>query len=71
VVPAPPLRWLCTEQELRAELAENAPEAASDADSIGRRGRAVAVTLIAATQRPTRGPLLDLVTAALAMGEHV
>jgi len=37
-----------------AELAENAPEAASDADSIARRGRAVAVTLIAATQRPTQ-----------------
>src|SRR6266699_5374940 len=37
-----------------AELAENAPEAATDADSIGRRGRAVAVTLIAATQRPTQ-----------------
>jgi hypothetical protein len=37
-----------------AELAENAPDAASDADSIGRRGRAVAVTLIAATQRPTQ-----------------
>src|SRR5215472_14119347 len=35
-------------------LAENAPEAISDADSIGRRGRAVAVTLIAATQRPTQ-----------------
>jgi len=37
-----------------AELAENAPEAVSDADSIARRGRAVAVTLIAATQRPTQ-----------------
>ena len=37
-----------------AELAETAPEAAADADSIGRRGRAVAVTLIAATQRPTQ-----------------
>jgi hypothetical protein len=37
-----------------AELAENAPDAASDADSIARRGRAVAVTLIAATQRPTQ-----------------
>jgi hypothetical protein len=37
-----------------AELAEHVPEAASDADSIGRRGRAVAVTLIAATQRPTQ-----------------
>jgi S-DNA-T family DNA segregation ATPase FtsK/SpoIIIE len=37
-----------------AELAENAPDATSDADSIARRGRAVAVTLIAATQRPTQ-----------------
>jgi hypothetical protein len=37
-----------------AELAENAPDAAADADSIARRGRAVAVTLIAATQRPTQ-----------------
>src|ERR1017187_999103 len=37
-----------------AELAESAPDAAGDADSIGRRGRAVAVTLIAATQRPTQ-----------------
>jgi hypothetical protein len=37
-----------------AELAEHVPEAASDADSIGRRGRAIAVTLIAATQRPTQ-----------------
>jgi hypothetical protein len=37
-----------------AELAETAPPAVRDADSIGRRGRAVAVTLIAATQRPTQ-----------------
>jgi S-DNA-T family DNA segregation ATPase FtsK/SpoIIIE len=37
-----------------AELAEHASETAADADSIGRRGRAVAVTLIAATQRPTQ-----------------
>jgi S-DNA-T family DNA segregation ATPase FtsK/SpoIIIE len=37
-----------------AELAGNAPDAAADADSIARRGRAVAVTLIAATQRPTQ-----------------
>ncbi|MGH3303871.1 MAG: FtsK/SpoIIIE domain-containing protein [Streptosporangiaceae bacterium] len=37
-----------------AELAETAPAAAGDADSIARRGRAVAVTLIAATQRPTQ-----------------
>jgi DNA segregation ATPase FtsK/SpoIIIE-like protein len=37
-----------------AELADNAPGATGDADSIARRGRAVAVTLIAATQRPTQ-----------------
>ena len=37
-----------------AELAEEAPEAMSDTDSIARLGRAVAVTLIAATQRPTQ-----------------
>jgi S-DNA-T family DNA segregation ATPase FtsK/SpoIIIE len=37
-----------------AELVETAPDATADADSIGRRGRAVAVTLIAATQRPTQ-----------------
>ena len=37
-----------------AELVESAPEATEDADSIARRGRAVAVTLIAATQRPTQ-----------------
>jgi hypothetical protein len=37
-----------------AELTESAPGAAADADSIGRRGRAVAVTLVVATQRPTQ-----------------
>jgi FtsK/SpoIIIE family len=37
-----------------AELAEKAPEAMGDTDSIARLGRAVAVTLIAATQRPTQ-----------------
>jgi hypothetical protein len=37
-----------------AELAEEAPTAMSDTDSIARLGRAVAVTLIAATQRPTQ-----------------
>ena len=37
-----------------AELTEAAPDATSDSDSIGRRGRAVAVQLIAATQRPTQ-----------------
>jgi S-DNA-T family DNA segregation ATPase FtsK/SpoIIIE len=37
-----------------AELTDEAPEAMSDADSIARLGRAVAVTLVAATQRPTQ-----------------
>jgi S-DNA-T family DNA segregation ATPase FtsK/SpoIIIE len=37
-----------------AELADDAPEAMADADSIARLGRAVAVSLIAATQRPTQ-----------------
>jgi S-DNA-T family DNA segregation ATPase FtsK/SpoIIIE len=37
-----------------AELADEAPAAMSDTDSISRLGRAVAVTLIAATQRPTQ-----------------
>src|SRR5246127_2977662 len=37
-----------------AELADEAPDAMSGTDSIARLGRAVAVTLIAATQRPTQ-----------------
>ena len=37
-----------------AELAEEAPEAMHDTDTIARLGRAIAVTLIAATQRPTQ-----------------
>jgi S-DNA-T family DNA segregation ATPase FtsK/SpoIIIE len=37
-----------------AELADEAPQAVTAADSIARRGRAVAVTLLAATQRPTQ-----------------
>lgn len=37
-----------------AELAEEAPEAMSDTDTIARLGRALAVTLVAATQRPTQ-----------------
>ncbi|WP_370335844.1 FtsK/SpoIIIE domain-containing protein [Catenulispora sp. MAP5-51] len=37
-----------------AELVENAPGAAEAADSLARRGRAVAATLLAATQRPTQ-----------------
>jgi hypothetical protein len=37
-----------------AELADDAPDAIRHADSIARRGRAVAVNLVAATQRPTQ-----------------
>jgi hypothetical protein len=37
-----------------AELAEDAPEAARYTDSIARLGRAAAVTMIAATQRPAQ-----------------
>jgi hypothetical protein len=37
-----------------AELADEAPAAMAETDSIARLGRAVAVTLIAATQRPTQ-----------------
>jgi S-DNA-T family DNA segregation ATPase FtsK/SpoIIIE len=37
-----------------AELADEAPDAMGDTDSIARLGRAVAVTLVAATQRPTQ-----------------
>ena len=35
-------------------MAEQSPDAVEHADSIARRGRAVAVTLLAATQRPTQ-----------------
>jgi hypothetical protein len=37
-----------------AELADDASEAMPDADTVARLGRAVAVTLVAATQRPTQ-----------------
>ena len=37
-----------------AELAEQAPRALKDADTIARLGRAPAVTLVVATQRPTQ-----------------
>lgn len=37
-----------------AELSDDAPDAIKHADSIARRGRVVAVNLIAATQRPTQ-----------------
>jgi hypothetical protein len=37
-----------------AELTEQAPDAMGDTDSLARIGRAVAVTMVAATQRPTQ-----------------
>jgi FtsK/SpoIIIE family len=52
--PAPALPALVIIIDEYAELVESAPDATPDADSIARRGRAVAVTLIAATQRPTQ-----------------
>ncbi|MEU8340275.1 FtsK/SpoIIIE domain-containing protein [Spirillospora sp. NPDC048832] len=52
--PSPEFPALVIVVDEYAELADDAPEAAGDTDSIARRGRAVAVTLIAATQRPTQ-----------------
>ncbi len=52
--PTPDLPALVIIVDEYAELADDAPDATTDADSIARRGRAVAVTLIAATQRPTQ-----------------
>jgi S-DNA-T family DNA segregation ATPase FtsK/SpoIIIE len=52
--PAPDMPALVILIDEYAELADDAPEANKDADSIARRGRATAVTLIAATQRPTQ-----------------
>jgi hypothetical protein len=52
--PSPAMPALVIIVDEYAELTETAPEATGHADSIGRRGRAVAVTLIAATQRPTQ-----------------
>jgi hypothetical protein len=52
--PSPDMPALVIIVDEYAELAETVPEATSDADSVARRGRAVAVTLIAATQRPTQ-----------------
>jgi S-DNA-T family DNA segregation ATPase FtsK/SpoIIIE len=52
--PSPKMPSLVIIVDEYAELAETAPEATNDADSIARRGRAVAVTLVAATQRPTQ-----------------
>jgi S-DNA-T family DNA segregation ATPase FtsK/SpoIIIE len=52
--PTPGMPALVIVVDEYAELADDAPEATADADSIARRGRAVAVTLTAATQRPTQ-----------------
>ncbi|MFC9973207.1 FtsK/SpoIIIE domain-containing protein [Spirillospora sp. NPDC127200] len=52
--PTPDMPALVIVIDEYAELADDVPETATDTDSIARRGRAVAVTLIAATQRPTQ-----------------
>jgi antitoxin (DNA-binding transcriptional repressor) of toxin-antitoxin stability system len=52
--PTPELPALVLTIDEYAELVDTAPDATGDADSIARRGRAVAVTLVAATQRPTQ-----------------
>ncbi|MFD0852351.1 cell division protein FtsK, partial [Actinomadura adrarensis] len=52
--PSPDMPALVIVIDEYAELADDAPESVTDTDSIARRGRAVAVTLVAATQRPTQ-----------------
>ena len=52
--PTPDMPALVIVIDEYAELADDAPDAMDDTDSIARRGRAVAVTLLAATQRPTQ-----------------
>ena len=52
--PSPDMPALLIIVDEYAELADEAPAAMSDADAIARLGRALAVTLIAATQRPTQ-----------------
>lgn len=52
--PSPAMPALVIIIDEYAELAETAPDATKYADSIARRGRAVALTLVAATQRPTQ-----------------
>jgi hypothetical protein len=52
--PSPDMPALMIIVDEYAELADEAPDAMSDTDSIARLGRAVAVTLVAATQRPTQ-----------------
>jgi hypothetical protein len=52
--PSPEMPALVIIIDEYAELAEQAPEAMDYTDSIARLGRALAVTLVAATQRPTQ-----------------
>ena len=52
--PSPDMPALVIIIDEYAELADEAPAAMGDTDSIARLGRAVAVTLVAATQRPTQ-----------------
>jgi FtsK/SpoIIIE family len=52
--PSPDMPALIIIVDEYAELADYAPGAIKHADSVARRGRAVAVNLIAATQRPTQ-----------------
>jgi DNA segregation ATPase FtsK/SpoIIIE-like protein len=52
--PSPEMPALVIIVDEYAELADEAPGAMNDTDSIARLGRAVAVTFIAATQRPTQ-----------------
>src|ERR1700677_4422578 len=52
--PSPDMPALVIVVDEYAELADDAPDAVRHADSVARRGRAVAVNLIAATQRPTQ-----------------
>jgi len=52
--PTPDMPALIIVIDEYAELAEEAPTAMRDTDTIARLGRAIAVTLIAATQRPTQ-----------------
>ena len=54
LMPSPGMPALIILIDEYAELVDDAPGAVKDADSIARRGRAVAVNLIAATQRPTQ-----------------
>ena len=52
--PSPDMPALVIVIDEYAELVGDAPDAVGHADSIARLGRAIAVTLVAATQRPTQ-----------------